>query len=136
VRDAFAGALLDGGLRELFPFPVVRLAGTIQDSGIRVRRLTVNAPRGARTEVRCIGRHCPFGKRRYTHRTAVASDVWRLRRLDGRFLRAGIRLQVFVMRSRTIGRYTRFKIRSGRPPLRVDRCLVSLSRKPVACPAA
>jgi plastocyanin len=136
VRDASAGALLDGSLRELFPFPVVRLSGTIQPSGIRVRRLTITAPRGARTEVRCMGAHCPFAKRRYTHRTAVAANVWRLRRLDGRFLRAGIRLQVFVMRARTIGRYTRFKIRSGRPPLRVDRCLVSTSRRPVTCPAA
>jgi plastocyanin len=136
VQRTSVAALLDGGLRELFPFPVVRLSGTIQESGIRVRRLTVSAPRGARTEVRCIGDHCPFAKRRYTHKTAVAANVWRLRRLDGRFLRAGIRLQVFVMRARTIGRYTRFKIRSGRPPRRVDRCLASLSRKPIACPAA
>jgi plastocyanin len=136
VQPASVAALLDGGLRALFPFPVVRLAGTIQELGIRVRRLTVSAPRGARTEVRCIGDDCPFAKRRYTHRSAVAANVWRLRRLDGRFLRAGIRLQVFVMRPRTIGRYTRFKIRSGRPPRRVDRCLVSLSRKPIVCPAA
>ena len=112
VQRTSVAALLDGSLRELFPFPVVRLSGTIQQSGIRVRRLTVSAPRGARTEVRCIGNHCPFAKRRYTHR-AAAANVWRLRRLDGRFLRAGIRLQVFVMRARTIGRYTRFKIRSG-----------------------
>jgi plastocyanin len=136
VQGPSVGALLDGSLRELFPFPVVRLSGTIQESGIRVRRLTVSAPRGARTEVRCVGGECPFAKRRYTHRSAVTANVWRLRRLDGRFLRAGIRLQVFVMRARTIGRYTRFKIRSGRPPMRVDRCLVSLSRKPIACPAA
>jgi plastocyanin len=136
VQSSSIGALLDGGLRELFPFPVVRLSGTIQESGIRVRRLTVSAPRGARTEVRCVGDDCPFAKRRYTHRSAVAANVWRLRRLDGRFLRAGIRLQVFVTRAKTIGRYTRFKIRSGRPPQRVDRCLASLARKPIVCPAA
>jgi plastocyanin len=136
VQRSSAAALLDGSLRELFPFPVVRLTGTIQEFGIRVRRLTVSAPRGARTEVRCSGDDCPFAKRRYTHRSAVAANVWRLRRLDGRFLRVGIRLQVFVMRAKTIGRYTRFKIRRGRPPQRVDRCLASLSRKPIACPAA
>jgi hypothetical protein len=135
VGEGSVGATLGGGLRELFPFPVVRLSGTIRDSGIRVRRLTVDAPSGARTEVRCIGRRCPFALRRHTHKTAVAADVWRLRRLDRRFLRAGVRLQVFVSRPRTIGRYTRFKIRSGRPPLRVDRCLVSVSKKPVSCPA-
>src|SRR4029453_15962600 len=36
-------------LRPIFPSPVVRLAGTIMDTGIRVRRLTASAPDGTRT---------------------------------------------------------------------------------------
>ena len=35
---------------------------------------------------------------------------------------------------RAIGRYTSFRIRMHRSPVRIDRCLVSLSQKPVACP--
>jgi PKD repeat protein len=125
-----------GNVRPLFPFPVVRLSGTIRKSGIRVRRLTVDAPAGARTAVRCRGRGCPFRWRRYSHRSVLAARVVRIGRLDGRFLRARTSIQVFVTSAGSIGRYTRFKIRSGRPPSRVDRCLVSTSRRPVGCPAA
>lgn len=124
-----------GGMRELFPFPVVRLSGTIMKGGIRVRRLTVDAPAGAKTAVRCSGAGCPFRWRRYSHRSAVAARVVRVSRLNGRFLRAGTTVQVFVTRPGAIGRYTRFKIRSNKPPERADRCLVSASRRPVRCPA-
>jgi PKD domain len=124
-----------GTLRPLFPFPVVRFSGTIMETGIRVRRLTVDAPAGARTAVRCSGPGCPFRWRRYSHRSP-ATRVVRVNRLNRRFLRAGTSMQVFVRREGSIGRYTRFRIRGGKPPRRVDRCLVSLSRKPVRCPAA
>jgi PKD repeat protein len=125
-----------GSPRQLFPFPVVRLSGTIMKGGIRVRRLTVNAPAGARTAVRCRGAGCPFRWRRYSHRSAVAARVVRVNRLNGRFLRARASVEVFVTRTGSIGRYTRFRIRSNKPPVRTDRCLVSTSRRPVRCPAA
>jgi plastocyanin len=118
----------------LFPFPVVRLSGTIRRSGIRVRRLTIDAPPGSQTAVRCKGRRCPFTWRRYTHRAVVPPQIVRVRSLDGRALRSGIKLQLFVMRAGAIGRYTSFKIRRHRPPVRLDRCLVGLSQKPVVCP--
>ena len=124
-----------GALRQLFPFPVVRLSGTIMKGGIRVRRLTVDAPAGARTAVRCRGAGCPFRWRRYSHRSVVAARVVRVSRLNGQFLRAGTSVQVFVTRTGAIGRYTRFRIRRSKPPERVDRCLVSSSRRPVRCPA-
>jgi PKD domain-containing protein len=131
----FGASVSVGAARPLFPFPVVRLSGTITRRGIRVRRLTVDAPAGARTEVRCKGSGCPFSRRRYSHRSAVAARVVRVARLNGRFLRARTRIQVFVTRTGAIGRYTRFRIRGNKPPERVDRCLVSISTKPVACPA-
>ena len=124
-----------GSLQPLFPFPVVRFSGTIMEDGIRVRRLTVDAPAGARTTVRCRGSGCPFRWRRYSHRSAVAARVVRVTRLNGRFLRARASVQVFVGRTGSIGRYTRFRIRGGKPPERVDRCLVSASRRPIRCPA-
>jgi PKD repeat protein len=131
----FGASVSIGAARPLFPFPVVRLSGTIMRRGIQVRRLTVDAPAGARTEVRCKGSGCPFSRRRYSHRSAVAARVVRVARLTGRFLRARTRVLVFVTRRGAIGRYTRFRIRSNKPPERVDRCLVSTSTKPVRCPA-
>ena len=131
-----ATASLGSGLRPIFPFPVVRLSGTIRRTGIRVRRLLVDAPSGTSTEVHCKGRRCPFRSRAYRSRSAVAAFRIHVRRLDGFFLRAGTRLQIFVARSGAIGRYTRFRIRAGRPPARADRCLVSLSTVPIRCPSA
>jgi hypothetical protein len=40
-----------------------------------------------------------------------------------RFLRAGIRLDIFIRKPNTIGAFTRYKIRAGKGPVRVDRCL-------------
>jgi PKD domain-containing protein len=120
----------------LFPSPVVRLSGLITRNGIRVRRLTVDAPPGALTAVRCRGRRCPFRWRHYTHRAVVPPRAVRVRSLDGRSLRSGIKLQVFVTGANAIGRYTSFRIRRHRSPVRLDRCLVSVSTRPVRCPAA
>jgi hypothetical protein len=39
-----------------------------------------------------------------------------------------------VTKVSTIGKYTRFKIRSRKPPIRSDRCLMPGSSKPVDCP--
>jgi hypothetical protein len=86
---------------------------------------------GSRTAVRCRGRHCPFRWRRYRHRATIPAEIVRVRRLEGRLLRSAVRLQVFVTRVGAIGRYTRFSIRSRRPPARLDRCLVSISTRPV-----
>jgi hypothetical protein len=123
-----------GVLRPLFPSPIVRLSGTIRRTGIRVRRLTVDAPPGTFTAVRCRGRQCPFRWRHYTHRAVIPPEVVRVRSLDGRALRSGIKLQIFVTSPNAIGRYTSFRIRRHRSPVRIDRCLVSLSQKPAACP--
>jgi plastocyanin len=117
----------------LFPSPVIRLSGTIRRTGIRVRRLTIDAPPGAQTAVRCRGHRCPFTWRRYTHRAVIPAQTVRVRSLDGRALRSGIKLQVYVTRADAIGRYTSFRIRTHRPPYRIDRCLMLLSTKPTRC---
>jgi hypothetical protein len=56
----------------------------------------------------------------------------RLRSLQRR-LRAGTVVKIFVRKQGKIGKYTRFRIVRGRPPLRIDRCLVPGKKKPVRC---
>jgi hypothetical protein len=124
----------------LKPFPVVRLLGTISRRGTRVRRLSIYAPAGASVDVRCRGRGCPFRARTRSASLAAASPlhalrVVRVRRFRHRLLRAGVVLKVIVSKPGTIGKYTRFRIQRGRPPLRQDRCVMPSSTVPVRCPS-
>jgi hypothetical protein len=50
-----------------------------------------------------------------------------------RFLRAGVRLEVFVTKKGKVGDYTRWTIRRNRAPLRVDRCVSGATLKRVSC---
>ena len=118
----------DAELALMRPFPVVRIAGTVLPRGARVRILSVRSPRGARIRGRCTGRGCPV---RSLARTSITGTV-RLRRFERR-LRAGITLEIFVRKPGRIGKYTRFLIRAGKPPARVDRCLIPGRERPVAC---
>jgi hypothetical protein len=45
-----------------------------------------------------------------------------------------VRLELFVRQRGKVGKYTRFTIRGGKPPARVDRCLMPGTRRPVRCP--
>jgi hypothetical protein len=110
------------------PFPLVRIAGRITAGGTLVRVLRVDAPRGAKVSIRCSGRGCPFSKSVW-----VARRV-RVRPLEHRLLRPGVRVRIFVTRKDSIGKYTRFRIRRGRSPARVDRCMKPGSWIPVRCP--
>jgi hypothetical protein len=64
----------------------------------------------------------------------VAGPV-RFRALEAK-LRAGVWLEIFVTQPGKIGKYTSFKIRRSRAPLRQDLCVVSTSAKPAACPSS
>jgi hypothetical protein len=124
------------------PFPVVRIAGRVTQKGARIRRLSVDAPPGATVKVRCQGRGCPFKRARHTVSMRARagalppSRVTRIRRLEGRVLRSGAILRVSVTRSDAIGKFTRFRIRRGKPPARADMCLVPGSSSPAACPSS
>ncbi len=124
-------------LRALTPFPIVRMAGRIGSRGTRLRVLTVDAPTGSTVTVRCKGRGCPFTKStrasRAGERLAHAARKVRIRKLEGRMLRAGVVVRIFVTKAGTIGKFTSIKIRGGKPPKRVDRCLMPGSMKPVQC---
>jgi hypothetical protein len=47
----------------LSPFPVVRMVSTLIPTGVRLRLLTVRAPRGAEVTLRCRGRDCPYRRK-------------------------------------------------------------------------
>jgi PKD repeat protein len=111
------------------PFPIVRIAGVVLPRAALIRILSVRAPRRARVELRCLGGGCPA---KAVARTS-ATRLMRFRRFERR-LPAGTRLELFVRQAGRIGKYTRFLIRAGKPPARVDRCLVPGKRRPVRCP--
>lgn len=111
------------------PFPIVRIAGVVLPRAALIRILSVRAPRGARVELRCLGGGCPA---KAVARTS-ARRLMRFHRFERR-LPAGTRLELFVRQAGRIGKYTRFLIRAGKPPARLDRCLVPGKRRPVRCP--
>jgi hypothetical protein len=96
---------------------------------MRVTLLGVRGPKGMRVAVRCRGRDCPWRRRSVRAR----DEGVRFRRLQRR-LRAGTVIEVLATRAGTIGKYTRFRIRRGRAPARVDACVAPGAKRPSACP--
>ena len=116
----------------MFPFPIIRIVTVDFANGARVKLLAVKAPPLARITVACRGRGCRvrFARRAVTsHRPG-----WVTFPGFARFLRPGASLTVRVSKEALIGAYTRFSIRRGRLPVRVDACLDPPGRKPIACP--
>ena len=119
----------DTSLAFIDPFPVVRIAGRFRGRRTRLTRVTVNAPRGARIRVACKGRGCPY------KRKAIAVKLVRVRALQ-RSYRPKATIEIRVTQAHKIGKYTRLKTRRGKAPLRIDRCLMPSTTKPVKCPTA
>jgi len=113
--------------RLIDPFPVVRIVGRVVGRGVRISRLSVQAPRGARISVRCDGRSC--ARRSVTYRSR---SMTRLRRYEG-YLPAGTRLSVRVTTANAVGKHTLIVVRRGQAPQRSDRCLPLGARRPVSC---
>jgi chitodextrinase len=110
------------------PFPVVRIAGAVLARVTLVRILSVRGPRGMRVQVRCRGRGCPVGS---ISRTSAAR-VLRLHAFERR-LPVRTTLEIFIRKASRIGKYTRFIIRAGKAPARIDRCLIPGRARPVRC---
>ena len=119
------------------PFPVVRIAGTEIASGVKLRLLKVQqAPAGARITVRCKGRGCPIKSARrvaVSNKHGVAPVNFRV---FERSLRFGVTLEILVSKPGEIGKYTRFAIRRGKLPERVDMCIDPAGVKPLVCPSS
>jgi PKD repeat protein len=114
----------------LTPFPVVRLAGQAYRRRTLIIVLSVQAPKGALVRVRCKGHGCPKVVRSKRSKGAPV----RFKTFERR-IRAGAKLEVFVFAKRRIGKYTRFKMLSGKPPQRTDACVLPGRTKPRPCPS-
>jgi hypothetical protein len=110
------------------PFPIVRLRGRVDRGGVFITLLRIQAPRGSKVTVYCGGRGCPLRKRSETTVTGVVRALPFERRL-----RAGTTLTIYVVKQGFMGKYTRFKIRKGKPPTRIDRCASFTGHPAVSC---
>jgi hypothetical protein len=118
----------------MVPFPIVRLVGSDNSSGARLRLLSVEAPVGSQISVSCRQRGCPVSyESQFATTTAIGTVTVSFRRFE-RALHAGLILEVRVHKSGEIGKYTRVVIRRRRPPARVDECLDAAGVTPIACP--
>jgi hypothetical protein len=118
------------------PFPIVRIAGVVLRSAVKLRLLAVKAPRGAAIDISCGSRACPL---RLRDRIAAASGKGgafvRFRRFQRR-LRAGVKLEIRASKRGEVGAYTLFRVRRRRFPVRKDSCLDPSGVRPIACPAS
>ena len=113
----------------LRPDPDIHFTGVLLSSGTRVQSLEVRAPRGALVTVRCKGKTCGVKQRR----KRIKKGAVRFKTYE-RFLRAGVRLEVFIAKTGKIGEYRRYTIRGhNRSPTRVVRCLNGMKPRPVKC---
>ncbi len=122
------------------PFPIVRIAGAETSGGARIKLLTVLAPPAAKVAVTCKGHGC-----KTKNETRVATASSKAKSKSGaitlafprfqRTLGAGAVLQIRVTKSGQIGKFTSFKIRRRKLPVRVDACLSPPSTAPSACPS-
>jgi hypothetical protein len=120
------------------PFPVVRFAGSRSSFGIKLSLLTVQAPLGALVSVTCSGRGCPIkseSESAFSSNSKGGTALFAFHRFE-RSLRAGVTLEVRVSKAGEVGKYTRFKVRRGRLPVRVDGCLGPTGVNPIVCPSS
>lgn len=124
------------GPRLLDPFPLVRIRGVTTPRGARLDLLSVRTLGGTKILVRCKGRGCPWARK--TERARFSARRLRAVNMPGfkrRHLRAGTVLEVFVTQKGMIGKYTRFKIRRLKAPLRTDSCTAPGVARVRRCPA-
>jgi hypothetical protein len=108
--------------------PFIRVVSSPTSSGAHIDLLTVSAPKGAKVNIRCKGRGCPY-KSKSTKSKGKRIDVRKMRR----GFRAGAVIDIRVTKTNTIGKFVRITIRDDQRPKRVDRCLTPGKSKPVGC---
>jgi hypothetical protein len=134
---------------------VLSWAGTTR--GIKVTKLAVRAPRGARVAIRCAKRKCGKVPRPFTARKGAAFSASIARRagaddgharlqkqsgqpavraaktyavLKGKRLKAGTRLEIRISRQGYIGTYYSYKVVKAGAETKVKRCMNPGSSKP------
>jgi hypothetical protein len=140
VRETASNAFGSGPPATSAPSGVVaglRIRATVSPFWVEYRRYVkltrlrvTGVPAGAKVQVRCHGRGCPFGKRRFRVRRGRADATRRFKRAK---LRHGVRIQVRVTKPGMIGKVVVYRVpRHGLPHGRV-RCLAPGAKKPAAC---
>jgi PKD repeat protein len=99
--------------------PIVRVVGVPTDTGARLGLLAISAPKGAHVGIRCRGTDCPYKRKRVVSKGRRIVLRAMARRFDTKTV-----IVVRITKPETIGRYTRIRIRAGKRPARVDRCLL------------
>ena len=90
-------------------------------------------PARASITLRCKGHGCPIK----SARRVAGSNTGGVRfRAFKRTLRFGVTVEILVSKAGEIGKYTRFAIRRGKLPERVDMCLDPAGVKPLVCPSS
>jgi hypothetical protein len=117
--------------RLLTPFPIVRIRGRSDRRGVLIDLLSIRAPSASQVSIYCTGASCP--RRRLAIRAHGATV--RVRQFEHR-LRGGSSLKVYVTKPGFVGKYTRFRFKANRPPLRFDRCALEPGTPPRPCPAS
>lgn len=122
---------------QLSPPPLVRIVGRTTGRGAKITRLSVRAPVGATIVSKCIAksrRRCPYAKRVAAVSGAVGTRTVHVNGFERTF-RAGVVLQLYVVKAGRTGKYTSFQIQLRKTPLRRDRCVAGLTLIPVSCPS-
>ena len=117
------------------PFPIGADPDDRYRCGVRLRLLAVQAPAGARITVKCSGRGCPVRSQGPMTASSKAQAASVQFRKFERLLPAGVVLEVRVFKPGETGKYTRFAIRRGRLPSRLDTCLGPAGGRPIGCPS-
>jgi hypothetical protein len=118
------------------PFPIVRITSIATRSGVRLRLLSVLAPAGAQITVRCTGHACPTKSQSHlaaVHKSRAAFVEFR--RFE-RALTPGAVIEIRVSKAGVTGKYTRFVVRRGKRPTRLDACISGVAPKAIRCPSS
>jgi hypothetical protein len=128
--------IVAGGFAMISPLPIVRIAGVETSTGARITLLSVQAPVGATIAVSCRGRGCSakpqvVGVAAAHAHAGIAVVVFR--RFERRYAGGSVLwIRVFV-RGR-LGKYTSFRIRTRKLPIRADACIDPLTDHTIRCP--
>ncbi|MFL5866545.1 MAG: hypothetical protein ACJ766_05525 [Thermoleophilaceae bacterium] len=114
--------------QRLRPFPKIIVLGNLSSRGALFREVVVRGPRNVTVQVRCRGRGCPYRRKTYRMRHRRL----RIRSLERNF-GSGTVIELRVVKRGRVGKYTRIRIRRGRIPSRMDRCLNPGSTRPRRC---
>jgi hypothetical protein len=110
------------------PFPTVRTAGSFSRGATRFTRIAVKAPAGSVVRTSCRRVRCT------SSRTVRNRRTLRLRGLERAFAPKTV-IEIRITAPGVIGKHVELRIRTGRPPLRRDRCLPP-GERPVPCRSA